>query len=303
VADADLLIRFRGRRHIAGYMIRDDLLVPVPARDASAGGRWSQDTLDSMRGTLASMESNKQITQKQRQEAEGILGPSAIEDYDPPDDAYREFAELGDDEQIIAFARRRGLLGIEKKRALLRLFTRKDKEKDIEQTDEILMEGEPLDAWRREIAAVQEMLEYWRAPQSSDPGASFLQIRAVELVNERLNQPLRLARDGDRYRLELAPKTLLAFIWTQLAQALAGGISVRRCLCGCGRWMVVQPSGNASRRLTSTLACRIRAHHRRVEARRLRKRRMGIEKIAERMGIDAAIIEELLAVKSKGGKK
>ena len=76
---------------------------------------------------------------------------------------------------------------------------------------------------------------------------------------------------------------------------------MRRCLGGCGKWLVIQRSGPASRRLTCTPACRIRAHHRRVEARRLRKR-MGVKKVAERLETDAATVEELLAVKGRREK-
>jgi hypothetical protein len=61
---------------------------------------------------------------------------------------------------------------------------------------------------------------------------------------------------------------------------------------------VIKRSGPASRRRTCTPACRIRAHHRRVEARKLRKC-VGIEKVAERMGIDVAIVEEFLSGATK----
>jgi hypothetical protein len=279
-------VQFRGQRHVGGYQIRirKDLAAGAPililaptAPGDRAGARWSESALASMRHTLRTTRGS-----------EGVLGEPVTESYDLTKDVFREFAEIGDDTQLIAFANRCGFLGIEQAMT-------------VSATTGHASHGELLSAWRREIAAVQLALENWHVGQSNEHYALLARLDVVELVNERLDQPLKLARDGDRYRLEVAPKTLLSFIWIELAQALAGAISVRRCLGGCGKWIVIKRSGPASRRRTCTPACRIRAHHRRVEARRLRKR-MGVKKVAERLGIDVAIVEELLSGATKATK-
>jgi hypothetical protein len=139
--DADPLIRFRGQRHVGGYQIRNDqtsgapILTPVPARNPRLSG-WGEETLSSMRRTLASM----RISQETLHAAEDVLDKSVTADYQPPDALFRAFAELGTDTQIVAFANRYGLLGVEGKMTVVPVFTRK-MEKDIEWTETVAIHG------------------------------------------------------------------------------------------------------------------------------------------------------------------
>ena len=64
-------------------------------------------------------------------------------------------------------------------------------------------------------------------------------------------------------KLTLRPSGLSEALWLQLAQAIAGEKTYRRCICGCGRYFETTPGTARSTRKWATNACKQRAHRQR----------------------------------------
>jgi hypothetical protein len=77
-------------------------------------------------------------------------------------------------------------------------------------------------------------------------------------------------RLGEDMRLQVVPQDLLAAMWVQLARAIDGGRTYRRCE-GCGEWMEIAPDVARSDKKYCSTTCRSRDHRKRQKEKGLAK--------------------------------
>lgn len=258
------LIHFQGTRHVGGYRARNGVLIPA------------------------------------------LADAAALEAYQPPDDVFREFANISPSErEIVAFANKFGLLGVKPARVTVPIEPPVQRGGEIIRQTALIAHGERLENWQTEIAAMQAALERWSAARQ--PGAEpqiFGLIDVRDLINARLGGllPLELFLEGDALQLRARARTLLAYIYAQLAQAVAAPLIVRRC-AACPKWMIVRAvRGPAAKRTTCDDACRARLSAWRLKALQLRRRGAKPARIARELGMDVVKLADLLATSRRSVK-
>src|SRR5581483_10770270 len=93
--------------------------------------------------------------------------------------------------------------------------------------------------------------------------------------------------------LQLAPATLAACLWLQLAQVVSGAKTQRQC-AGCGKWFESQE--RRSDKLYCGDACRKQLHQeRRLRACRLHAEGKRIKEISQEVGADVAQVKKWVA--------
>jgi len=124
----------------------------------------------------------------------------------------------------------------------------------------------------------------------------------VIAVNSRLvalGGQLSIERVGGVDRLTIRPKSLLAAMWIQFADAISEQKAYRQCEA-CGRYMEMSPDENRADRKTCSNACRNRAQRRRQKlARELRASGKSLREIEAATGSDKDTIKKWLAAQEK----
>jgi hypothetical protein len=98
--------------------------------------------------------------------------------------------------------------------------------------------------------------------------------------------------DHNRSVLQDVPRSLLGAVYLQLAAAVYGKRTPRRCQV-CGRWFELAPGLNRSDRLTCSNTCRTRAYRQRQDrARQLAAQGKTFKTIAKELGADTATVKK-----------
>ena len=168
---------------------------------------------------------------------------------------FRRFAKLDatDPDAIVAFARRYGWLGVTPRNSQVN----RRSDGSIHHA-----EGEPQQLWVNEVAKMREAMWLCEHPKSARRQAqklAWLFDHHLQHVQGRM----RFAEDG-RSQLRIAPMTLLAAMWLQLAMAVAGNKNFVKCKF-CDRQIEISTaeSGFRSNRVFCSQSCKTNDYRRR----------------------------------------
>jgi hypothetical protein len=101
--------------------------------------------------------------------------------------------------------------------------------------------------------------------------------------------------------LFFVPRSLLGYLWLQLAEAVAGQKTFRRCK-SCATWILVAPGAEGSRtsRLTCSNTCRVRLYQNRIkDAARLFAKGKSVEQIARQLGAETSRVRRWVRAKPR----
>lgn len=164
--------------------------------------------------------------------------------------------------------------------------------------------AESLDDWRFAITNLKAAVALFDdlPPGRTGPVAKELQV-LVERRLEATGVVPRFRLDPAPVRhppLHLAPLTLHAAMWLQLAQVASADQGMRQC-GECGGWFVLDPDVNRVSRQYCSGPCRSRAYRaRKARARELRAAKVPLRKIAAELESDLATVRGWV---SSGGAK
>ena len=252
---------------------------------------------------LETPDTSTQFTVEEHQETGPVLtpseGPSRI--FHPMDRRnaalFRRFADLDheDTNAILSFARQYGLLGPQRLR----------QHQALRRADGSLhyAEGESHLAWASEIAQIREAIWLWEHPRS----ASRDQKKWGWLLDSHLQDVqgrMRFAPDGPP-QLRVAPMTLLAAMWLQLALAVARSKEFVTCKF-CKRQIEISTaeSGFRTNREFCSDSCKTKDYRKRKRtALKMRTAGSSTSAIAKRLKTKrATVCGWLVDAKKRGGQ-
>jgi hypothetical protein len=153
------------------------------------------------------------------------------------------------------------------------------------------------DDTRRSFAVIasarlnSEWLKLFRVGDCLMPAKYYLQKTVNDNLRNRVSPQLlwnvRRSRP-DGLALFFVPQSLIGLMWLQLAQAVNGNRQYRRCLA-CKTWRLIsrETAGKRSSGFSCSNAGRIKVYHGRiVQARGLRRQRLSVRQIADRLTAD-----------------
>lgn len=192
---------------------------------------------------------------------------------------FRRFAELDatDPDAILGFARLFGWLGVTPRNSQVR----RRPDRSLHHA-----EGEPQQLWVNEVAKMREAIwlcDHRKYASRDRKKLAWLFDQHLQAVQGRL----RVAEDG-RAQLRIAPMTLLAAMWLQLAMAVAGNKSFVKCKF-CERQIEISTadSGFRSNRVFCSQSCKTNDYRRRKrEAIRHARRGKTVASIAKIVASD-----------------
>src|SRR5262249_13968451 len=108
--------------------------------------------------------------------------------------------------------------------------------------------------------------------------------------------------DVDRIVPCFSPPNLLAVAWLQLLQLFSGGIIPRICICG--RLIIPDSAvGPSAHKTSCSGSCRVRVAVSRKEAHLLRRKKWPVAKIADKLRVTPALVNEWLTKPLRPYKK
>jgi hypothetical protein len=157
-----------------------------------------------------------------------------------------------------------------------------------------LPEGEPAPHLGRVAQFVPPVLDLFRPGDVLTPAAFLVQ----RWINHHLRGKAtpRLVYDPKLGRrvIQIVPDNLLAAMWLQFAQAIAGNKEHRACK-ECGRWFEIssEEDGRTARRAFCSDPCKSRDYRRRKDrARQLKEEGKAVKDIASELGTDVQTIKK-----------
>jgi hypothetical protein len=124
------------------------------------------------------------------------------------------------------------------------------------------------------------------------PAHSYLNRRVNEWVEGAATPRLMWYETTGQTELKLVPTTLLAALWLQFADAVAGNRQYRGCK-ECGLWFEVAPETARTSRLFCSGPCRAKAYRgRQQRARELHGKGWSFKDIAEELGSDIPTVKK-----------
>jgi hypothetical protein len=154
-----------------------------------------------------------------------------------------------------------------------------------------------------------EILKRFKPGDALGPAQHYLQSlinKALEgLVSPKLlwNSSRRggAVTDGAGRTLDLffVPRSLLGYLWLQLAEAVAEQKTFRRCKV-CSTWILIaaRAEGSRTNRLTCSNTCRMRLYQERMrEAARLFAKGRTVAEVARRLGADSSRVRKWVRTK------
>lgn len=200
----------------------------------------------------------------------------------------------------------------------------------------VLLHGEPLDSWKREIETLRSAVDLWRAmlkgreellsalkKQFGDPdklpmkvshllhlddrdpamaALSVVQRSTSSVFRSELEVDFLFPRNEPRLQLSLHPLSLRGAIWLQFAAAVEERRKFEKCK-NCGRPFEISraaPTGKRPDAKFCSTRCRVGSYQARIEhARRLAKSGVSLSKIAEQVGSDVATVRGWIKLGSK----
>ena len=199
---------------------------------------------------------------------------------------FRRFAKLDpmDLNALREFARRYGWLGVERLHQARRL-------RDGSQH---WADGEPYLVWIQEIEKMREAIWLWEHPKSAeDEQKKWFWLLDTHL--QRVQGRMKAGKDSTP-QLRIAPMTLLAAMWLQLALAIAGGKSYAKCkFCKKEIEISKAQSGFRADREFCSHSCKTKDYRKRKrEAMRLATMGVSVAKIAKKLATNPATIRAWL---------
>jgi hypothetical protein len=123
----------------------------------------------------------------------------------------------------------------------------------------------------------------------------YLQMKANARLVDAVTPHMLFEVKTSRLRLEQIPKTFLAFLWLQFAQAVAQNKSYGRCL-SCGIWFERSPETGRTHRRFCSNACRTWMHRRRQQqAQQWHAEGVAVRAIAKKLETDVRTVKGWLA--------
>lgn len=200
----------------------------------------------------------------------------------------------------------------------------------------VLLHGENLESWKREIGALRNAVDLWRAmlkgrqelvsafkKQLGDPdklpmkvshmlhlddrdpamaALSVVQRSASSVLKSGLEVDFLFTRNEPRLQLSLKPHSLRGAIWLQFAAAVEERRNLEKYK-NCGRPFEISraaPTGKRSDAKFCSTGCRVEGYHVRIEqARRLAKSGVPLAEIAREVGSDAATVRRWVELSLK----
>lgn len=232
-----------------------------------------------------------------------ISGDSGVREYSPLLECpglYLAFANtLPAEEDILAFANRYGILGVQSEHLSTWSTQIRAMREVIEQWGQLCQAVLTAEAAERLYVIVNDhLLASWanssnakhrQQGQSRNMLDKYLD-RATSLRLPLMEMIAAASRGKGNWELEIRGANLLNALWLQLAFAIGRDAQFRQCT-SCGSWFEVSPESRRADAQYCREACRVSAYKgRRREARRLHAAGTSLREIARNLGTTAKVV-------------